>query len=186
VLFYLKENNKNLGLKIEGSRSIDPDTGVHYFSPPENIFDIDDLTKEELDRLLNQIKSLGYYDRVIVDITSDLNDINISVLEKSDMIFAVLPCHPIAEIKARHMQSAFEILGKRRGIRLLEKLELIMNNCSNSTAHEVEDLRIGDKPALLKIPYINGFDIRLGTACLKDFENPIGSGVSQIVNKFYR
>jgi len=33
VLFFLKENNKNLALKIEGSRSIDSTTGVHYFLP---------------------------------------------------------------------------------------------------------------------------------------------------------
>jgi cellulose biosynthesis protein BcsQ len=119
MLFYLKENNKNLALKIEGSRSVDPATGVHYFSPPENIFDTDDLNGEELDRLLNQFKSMGFYDRLVIDIPSDLSSINISILEKSDTIFLVLPCSPLSGFKADTMLKGFEILEKRRGIRFL-------------------------------------------------------------------
>lgn len=184
MLFYLKENNKNLALKIEGCRSVDPATGVHFFNRPGNIFDTDDLTQEELDRLFNQFKSMGCYDRLVIDIPSDLNGTNISILDKSDVIFLVLPCNHLSRLKADVMLEGFEILEKRRGIRLLNKLELVINKYDNSGVYELDELRINDKPAFIKIPYIKGFDMKAGTGVLKDCMNPLGSAVDQIVGKF--
>jgi len=88
-LFFLKENNKNLALKIEGSRSIDSTTGVHYFLPPENVFDLDELTSDEIKRLIGQFKAMESYDVVIADTGSELNNVSISLLESSDLVFCV-------------------------------------------------------------------------------------------------
>lgn len=184
ILFFLKENNKNLSLKIEGTRSIDQTTGVHYFMPPENVFDLDELTSDEVKKLVNQLKTMGGYDIVIADMSSELNDFNISLLESSDLVFIVMPYDSASKVKWETLLKGFEILNKRENINLLENAELILNKCSNSGLSDIDNLNLDGKPAFVKIPYIKGLDASLGVGYLMDCGNPIGNAINQIIHKF--
>ena len=186
VLYYLKENNKNLSLKIEGSRSIDRSTGVHYFLPPENVFDIDELSTDEVKKLVGQLKKMAWYDVVIVDISSELDNVNISVLECSDLVYFVLPYDMVSKHKLDILMKGFEILGKRKGIHFFEKTELILNKCVNSGLSDLDNLVLNDKPAFLHIPYIKGLDASLGTEYLADLRNPLGNSVNQVVQRLLK
>lgn len=182
VLFFLKENNKNLALKIEGSRSIDSTTGVHYFLPPENVFDLDELTSDEIKRLIGQFKAMESYDVVIADTGSELNNVSISLLESSDLVFCVLPCDTTAKIKLATLHKAFDILNKRKGLNFEDKMELILNKCLNLGSSDVESLTLNGKPASVRIPYIKGLDASYGIEHLTEDSNPLGQAVRQIIS----
>ncbi len=182
ILFFLKENNKNLGLKIEGSRSIDNKTGVHYFLPPENIFDLDELTSDEIKRLIGQMRTMECYDVIIADMGSELNDVSIPLLESSDLVFCVLPYDTTSKIKLATLLRAFEILSKRKGLNFMDKVELILNKCLNSGLTDVENLTLNGKSASIRIPYIKGLNASYGLENLIGDSNPLGSAVRQIIN----
>lgn len=182
ILFFLKENNKNLSLKIEGSRSIDGTTGVHYFLPPENIFDFDELTSDEIIRLIGQLRTMECYDVVVADVGTVLNDVSISLLEESDLVFCVLPYDTASKIKLATLLKAFEILNKRKGLNLMDKAELILNKCLNSGLSDIDNLTLNGKPASIRIPYIKGLDASYGMEYLVEGSNPIGAAVDQIIN----
>lgn len=184
ILFYLKENNKNLSLKIEGSRLVDQATGVHYFLPPENVFDRDDLTKEEIETLVNQLRIMDCYDAVIVDMDSGFNNLNISLLENSDVIFLVLPQEHVCRVKMDSLLQGFEILHKRKGINILEKTEIILNKYRDNSLPEFEGIDICNKPVLAKVPFIKGFDLISGASFLNDAGNPVSEALTRIVSKF--
>ena len=186
ILYYLKENNKNLSLKIEGSRSIDRSTGVHYFSPPENVFDIDELSPDEAKKLVGQLIKMACYDVVIMDISSELNDVNISVLECSDLVYFVLPYDTVSKHKLEMLMKGFEILSKREGIHFLERAQLILNKCINSGLSDLVNLVLNGKPAFLHIPYIKGLDASFGTEYLADLDNPLGNSINQIVQRLIK
>lgn len=183
ILYYLKDNNKNLSLKIEGCRSIDSSTGVHYFLPSENVFDIDELTPNEVKKLVNQLKKMGFYDAVIIDVSSELSSINISILEYSDLVYYVLPFDTVSKYKLDILMKGYEILNKRQGIHFLEKTELILNKCVNSGLSNLVNFELNGKTAFLHIPYIKGLDASLGTQYLTDLNNPMGNSVNQIVHR---
>jgi len=181
-LFFLKENNKNLALKIEGSRSIDTATGVHYFLPPENVFDIDELTSDEIKRLVGQLKAMESYDVIVADIGSELSEECLSLMESSDKVLCVLPCDTTSKIKLETLRKAFEILGKRKGLDFTDRIELILNKCLNSGLSDIENLAFNGKPVSLVIPYIKGLDASYGIEYLTGDSNPFGHAVSQIIN----
>ncbi|MDQ2085711.1 AAA family ATPase [Herbivorax sp. ANBcel31] len=182
IMFFLKENSKNLSLKIETSRIIDDTTGIHYFFPPENILDIEDVTTDEIKRLIEQMKKMAYYDVIIADIGNELNNINISLLQKSDYLFYVLSYDKVSKLKFEEMLKGFEILNKRKGLDFIEKGEFILNKCTDLNLESLNNLTLGEKTAFAKIPYINGmeaFDIMY----LMDKENPLGNALNQIIYK---
>ncbi|NMB33879.1 MAG: hypothetical protein GX992_06585 [Clostridium sp.] len=183
IMFYLKENNKNLPLKIEGCRSIDRTTGVHYFLPQENIFDIDDMTAEEVKSLIMQLKKMACYDTIVIDIGSELNDINVSVLEHSDLIILVLPDDMILAHRFGSFLKGLEILKKRRGINLIEKSELVINKCSDPSFLDRDDTVLSGKSIFSRIPTIKGLGIDFGMEYFTNPQTPMGSSIKQIVHK---
>ncbi len=181
ILFFLKENNKNLTLKIEGSRSIDSSTGVHYFLPPENVFDLDELTSGEIMRLIGQFRAMESYDVIIADIGAQLNEVCISLLECSDLVFCVLPYDTTSKIKLATLQKAFEILSKRKGLNFMDKVELILNKCLSFGHPDVENLNFNGKNASIRIPYMKGLDASYGIEHIIGDSTPFGPAVRQII-----
>lgn len=182
ILFFLKENSKNLSLRIETSKLVDEATGVNYFLPPENSFDIEDITVDEIKRLIDEMKDMACYDVIIVDIGNELSDINTSILQMSDYLFYILSYDNISKIKYEEMIKAFEILNKREGLNLINKGEVILNKCTSLNLENLDTLTLGEKTVFEKIPYINGmqaFDIK----CLIGSENPIGNAANKIIYK---
>lgn len=183
IMFYLKEKNKNLSLKIEGSRIVDPTTGVHYFLPPENVFDRNDLTTEELEALVNQLRIMDCYDIIVADLDSEFNSLNTYLLENSDVIFLIIPHDPVYEAKIEVLLQGFDVLNKRKGINLMEKTEVVLNKYRDNLWPGLGNVNINEKCVLARVPYIKGFDLELGTRCLNDGGNPVGEALSRIMSK---
>jgi len=89
VIYHLKGSN-NLWLRLEAAKCTDIRTGVHFFRPPENICEMDELEDEDVVRLLKAFKSSSVYDCVFIDLPAGLNRRNHTVMRYSDVIVLVL------------------------------------------------------------------------------------------------
>jgi cellulose biosynthesis protein BcsQ len=182
ILFFLKEKSKNLSLKIETSKLIDDVSGVHYFLPPENSFDIKDMVVDEMERLIDEMKAMACYDVIIADISSELNDINILLMQKSNYLFYILSYDKVSKLKFEKMLKSFEFLNKRKGLDFVNKGEVILNKCTSLNLESLNNVTLGEKTVFTKIPYINGMEA-FDTQYLINSENPMGNAVSQILYK---
>jgi hypothetical protein len=80
VIYHLKGKNGNVGLKLEGAASLDARTGVHYFRPPENLLEFNELTEQDVTLLLDTFRKSSVYDMVFVDIDSGFSPVNAAVI----------------------------------------------------------------------------------------------------------
>lgn len=113
VIFHLKGRNGNLGLKLEGASSMDFRTGVHFFRPPENILEMNELTEQDATLLLDTFRKAAAYDTVFIDTDCGLNPLNAAIICKSDVILLVLTPGQALSVKTREFINAMELIKAR-------------------------------------------------------------------------
>lgn len=90
IIYFAKEKDKNLITKIPVMCSKDADSSINYFGQVNNVFDIKELHPQDIDFIISAIRECGYYDLVVIDMDSQLNENSIKIFEKSDEILYVV------------------------------------------------------------------------------------------------
>jgi len=110
VIYHLKGRGANLQLKLEGAKCIDTKTGVCYFKPPENIRELNELTDQDVDCLLTELRKSAVYQYIFVDMSSGLNCLNTMVLRHSDIILLVLAPDMRNMLKYKEFKAGLDIV----------------------------------------------------------------------------
>ena len=127
IIYYLKDRKHNLSMMLEGARSVDPDSKVNYFLPPDNILDMQELEPDELERLIRQIQTSAQYDAVFIDMAGGLSLLNSVVLKICDAIIQVCQPGEISSCKNISMASGLDILERKYSIDLTGKIVTVLN-----------------------------------------------------------
>ncbi len=155
MLFYIKEKNKNLGLRVEALKSIDA-TGVHYFEPQDRLAEVEDMSAEELNVLLGQMKKLNQYDAVVVDMSSSFSRQNLGILKFCDFIVFVLDPALASYTRARVLEKELDILAEKENVHIRDKIIPIFNKYSPDSFYEAEGLALTDMHTSVKLPVVGG------------------------------
>jgi MinD-like ATPase involved in chromosome partitioning or flagellar assembly len=183
LLQYVKDKRDDLHQMIEASKQVDADHNVYYLSPPESILDILEAEPKDFRRLINEFKSMGMYDIVIVDMSSELSDRNIALLEACDQVVLVLAQDAISNIKAESFSQQIEALLKRKGLDFTGKLTLVLNKYNFHMALEVETVDINEEFISIYIPVVPGMTAIKGNAQLVDLQGEFGAGIQELMDK---
>ena len=135
ILYGIKERNKNLALKIESGISIDSVSGVAFFAPGESPLEMEEMLPEDIVLLINQLRLLGKFDYIVVDMSSAQNTNNIEILKESDIIITVVGTGSIAKCKLKTIKKLYEIVNQREKVNLYEK-NIVLFNKNNSTEYK--------------------------------------------------
>jgi cellulose biosynthesis protein BcsQ len=166
VIYQLKGNSPNLWLKLEAARCIDAGTGVHFFRPAANILDMNELTEQDLARLLHEFRKSSAYSVVFVDLPTGLNERNSSVLKYSDAILLILTPDFKLQNSIEKFSKGLEMFEERLNINLMSKLLPIMNFSKKQN-------RSGEFFGYKPIVEISDHSVPSGTkAFIKPVENP--------------
>jgi MinD-like ATPase involved in chromosome partitioning or flagellar assembly len=141
IIFALKGNKSNLGLKIESNVRRDA-SGVYFFAGSSSPLDIRELSNDEISRLITNIQIAGLFDLIIVDADFDLSDKAIELLKKSIVMVFVSDGAELSNIKLKQAISALEIIEKQLDISLLARTALMYNKFSNKGGRTLTDLNI--------------------------------------------
>jgi MinD-like ATPase involved in chromosome partitioning or flagellar assembly len=169
---------------IEASKQLDTAHNVYYLSPPESIFDILEAEPRDFRRLINEFKSMGMYDIVIVDMSSELSDRNIALLEACDEVVLVLAQDAISNIKAECFSQQLDVLLKRKGLDFTGKLTLVLNKYNFHMALEVETADVNEEFISIYIPAVPGMTAIKGNAQLVDLQGEFGASIQELMDKF--
>lgn len=127
VIYHLKGKGKNLGLKLEGAKCCDSKTGVHFFSPPDSILEMEELTNNDVICLVNEFKSSASYDAVFIDMSCGLNQRNAAILGCVDVILMVLVPDSTSSVKMKELEAGFDMLKHKYGAQLTGRTVTIVN-----------------------------------------------------------
>jgi len=154
IIYHLKENDKNISLRIEAIKNIDSISGVHYFPAADSILDFDEIIPQDLQLLISQFKSMGKYDIVFIDMSSSFDSRNISLMNACDEVFLILTIDPACEMKAKSLFREAEILSREGKLNLFDKLTIIINKYCGGAPTEKTSLDIAGKRASIILPEI--------------------------------
>lgn len=138
VIFALKSKRGTLSLKLE-SLVRKSKENVNFFVSCENPMDLQELTVEEIEKLLREVISCGLYQEVIIDIDSRLNPLEIAVMEQVEHIILVEGGTVSNSMKFGKFYRALEAVEDKKRKAFLSKLLLFYNQFSNKTSIEIEE-----------------------------------------------
>lgn len=128
----LKTKGSNVGLKIISNKYTDPVTKVNYINPVESAVEFDEITDEEVTRLIKEFDSLGEYDVVFIDMPSAFDKYNINILNQCDKILMPFDQNPLSIVKISKFLNEFNYHDSLAALN--PKIHLIANKIdSNGT-----------------------------------------------------
>lgn len=184
IFYFLKEKSKHINLKIEGVRIVDPQYNIHYFAPPESVLEFEEISPDELQCLINQLKELSCYDIVLVDMSSNFDNRNLAVLQACDEIFLVLTQDDISGIKLKTLVSELDIASPKSNVNLTDKFTLIINKFNPMGLNQIEGLDLIGKTVSLRIPKVSPLLTRQSDKYVLNLNNNFGEAVKGLVNKY--
>lgn len=110
IFYYMKHEKEMLYNKIEELKATDQITNIDYFNIPTNSQEILHLTGSHVNTLVEALRRLDHYDYIIVDLSSDILDFNLSVIDQVDNIYWISD-NSESSIKRNNMAIEEEILG---------------------------------------------------------------------------
>lgn len=141
VIFALNSKRGDLRLKLESLVRSSRER-VDYFKSCDNPWDLQELTAEEIKRLLHELVNSGMYDVVIVDIDSKLGDVEINVLNSVEHIVVVEEGNENSAMKFEKFCTLLDVIKNRNDIDLLCKLGIFYNKFSNKSGSDITDRKI--------------------------------------------
>lgn len=106
IIYYIKEKDCKLSLKLEGACCYDPASGVSYFLPPDSAIQMQELTPDDLAKLIDTLKAASLFDIVFVDMAAGIGQKELYLLKSSDVIIKVIVQGFIPEIKEEVFEKA--------------------------------------------------------------------------------
>lgn len=87
ILYYVKTHPEQAQSKIESLKKFDPQAKVDFFDFMVSPQEMTDLTGQETEILISAIAETNYYDALIIDLESSLNERIKAVLKKARIFF---------------------------------------------------------------------------------------------------
>lgn len=141
VLFVLKSAKLNLSMKLESAVRESTD-GVFFFESPPIALDLQELTEEDLKRLLDELRAGGHYDHIVLDMDFALDGRMLHAFKEAYAIVLVSDGMAIANTKMVRAYEALQMIDRLRDLRILSKLYLLYNKFSNKVSQAVEGIEL--------------------------------------------
>lgn len=116
VIYYLQQRKEKLAIKLESI--ICEWEQLHCILAVENYHDLQQMTRADMERLLQILFDELYYEKVIFDI-GYLGEATEYLLEQCERIYMPVPRTPVQEMK---QQACEQTWGKQGDIEILEKI----------------------------------------------------------------
>ncbi|MCR4437129.1 MAG: AAA family ATPase [Clostridiales bacterium] len=153
LLYYLKENRKNLAVKINNIKSLDSRLGIQYFKPAFSSLEIDEITAEDMERLLFELKDTGQFHILVVDTESSVSQRNMALLENSECIVFPIIQDSMAKYKLELFQKDIGKIYPEDGSKILGKILPLINKYTPDPSWR--DMSLDGAPVAYKIPYVD-------------------------------
>lgn len=141
VIFALKSKKTNLSLKLESCVKQDK-RGVYFYSSSKVALDMNELTTEDIQRLISEARTVGAYDYIILDLGFALDNDTMTILRGMHGIVWVGDGSRTSNVKIARAYEALAALEEGSDVSLSSRIRLIYNKFSNKTSEILEGIDI--------------------------------------------
>lgn len=155
IIYAIKSRRSNLAMKFESCAKRD-ETGVYFYSGTKSALDMMEMTPEDLLTLVSEVKAIGSYDYMILDMDFSLSPKTRELYDQIHSMVWVGDGTATSNEKLRRAVDAAVTLEENQSGLLVNKLHLAYNRFSKRNGHIIETAikSIGG------IPRIDGADNR--------------------------
>lgn len=137
LIFALKRKNSNLAMKIESYVKRDV-SNVFFFSKPKYALDMLELSFDEKMFLLEELKKLGLYDNIVLDLGFGLGKENLEFYMKAQNIIMVSDGGVVANEKVKNAYTALLMIDNSFDVSIANRVSLIYNRFSSKNGAFVD------------------------------------------------
>lgn len=156
VIYAIKSKRSNLALKLESAVKRDS-SGVYYYESSNMALDIIGLQKEDIERLIQELKVTTLYDYIIVDTDFIIDDRCLGILKYSRHIVCVSDGSLTSNTKFRRAAASLAELDRSRNQQISHHISILYNKFSNKTSSTIEG---NDYKAIGGIPKFEGASLQ--------------------------
>ena len=167
VYLAAKTKKTNVGLKVVQCRETNFETNIDFINPPECAAEYTEMTPKELGRIVKETKSIGQYDYIIVDMSSDYNENMYEVYDTCNIIVIPYLNHRASLNKMEVFADGIDKLGRHGSS---GKKTVVLENMSRNVHYK----GFGVLSVKESIPQ---------TAVLSDIDNILYSETSEIESR---
>lgn len=139
IIFALKSKKTNLPLKLESCVKQD-DCGVFFFSSSKYALDMMELTTEDIIRLISEIRLMGSYNVVVLDLDFSIDKESLRILHNVNSVIWVGDGSAISNTKLYRAYQALSLIDQESDEPILNKVSLIYNKFSNKTGQILDSI----------------------------------------------
>ncbi len=136
IIFALKSKKTNLALKLESSVKQDSN-GVYFFSQSKIALDMLELSCEEIVRLISELKLMGSYDYIVIDMDFIMDKENLQIYRRAHALVWVGDGSEISNSKIFRSFSALSVREEKEDSPLTNRCCLIYNKFSNKISKTI-------------------------------------------------
>ena len=184
IIFATKSRREKLPLLLEAFKREYAGGRYSYYPPPVFPMDIDELNAGEIEFLIESIRSLGLFSRVVIDTQSGLSNINKTLLELSDDIFIVVDCSPFGIKKLISLRGHMDRALMDQAKHIYKRICVLLNKAnadwhSSDLESQINEQAFRSKVALL--PYCEEISDIFSADLLSDVRNDFGRALAEAV-----
>lgn len=136
VVFAVKSRRANLRLKLESCARQD-NSGVYFFATPNVALDIQEMSIQDEEELLDTVLGSGIYDYVIMDRGFGMDLDSIRIFNKAVRTAWICGGSETSVVKTLRAYQALEILEKKAECLFLQDLAIVYNKFDNARSAQL-------------------------------------------------
>ncbi len=145
VIYAVKSNKTNRALKLQSTVKQDQ-SGVYYYSSVKIPLDIMEMQAEDYLTLQNELRALGCYDYVVVDIGFPMNQAAFKFFEYCNSIVLVSDDTDISKSKLEKAIRGIQILDSQTDMPIQQRMWLLNNKVITNEFHQNDIRLLGSFP----------------------------------------
>ncbi|HEX3031991.1 MAG TPA: AAA family ATPase, partial [Bacillota bacterium] len=149
LLLGLREAAPNLAVRLDRHKTTDPEHNLDYLEQPECSLELAEMTGEDVKRLLAELRNLGQYDSIVMDMDSAMDCRMLAALDCCDRIVLVQLPEPMSVFKTelflKELSRTHRLDSRGNG----EKLISVFNRCPGAILVRTQPKGL-DKPFYLQ------------------------------------
>ena len=137
VIFAVKSKKTNLPLKLEGCVR-QADNKVYYYAQAKNALDMLELKADEVLRLISELKLMGGYDYIIIDVDFSIDQETLKIYRQAQSVVMVSDGSAEANTKIQRAHEALATKEKNNDAPLTNRMMLVYNRVSSKSGQSIE------------------------------------------------
>lgn len=141
IIYAIKSKKENIAIRLEATLKMDS-SGVFFYDPCRNPFELNELKSDELIKLLHFFSEFEAYEYIIIDINYLMNETCLSLLKHSDKIFFVTEAKEEHRIRLSKIIKSISISEIHNNQKYMDKIGIVYNKFISNTKNDGQNEEI--------------------------------------------